>query len=66
LLTDLAAGCEAPQSSVLSSHPTLPDAYAALDAIAERCGRFGLVDVITVLVVDGQWQPTGRPKMQVQ
>jgi hypothetical protein len=30
------------------------------DAIAERCGRFGLVDVITVLVLDGDWQPAER------
>ncbi len=53
------------QATVLSIHATVDDAYARLDAIAEKLQRDGTPsDFLELYVVDAQRQPVTRPGVQ--
>ena len=53
------------QATVTSTHDTVEDAYARLDAIAEKLQRDGAPpDYLELYVVDEQRQPVARPGVQ--
>ncbi len=53
------------QATVQSIHDTVEDAYARLDAIAEKLQRDGAPpDYLELYVVDEQRQPVTRPGAQ--
>ena len=53
------------QATVQSIHDTVDDAYARLDAIAEKLQREGAPpDYLELYVVDEQRQPVTRPGVQ--
>ena len=53
------------QATVQSIHATVDDAYARLDAIAEKLQRDGAPpDYLELYVVDEQRQPVTRPEGQ--
>ena len=53
------------QATVTSIHDTVDDAYAWLDAIAEKLQRDGAPsDYLELYVVDEQRQPVARPGAQ--
>lgn len=53
------------QATVQSIHDTVDDAYAWLDAIAEKLQRDGAPsDYLELYVVDEQRQPVARPGAQ--
>ncbi len=53
------------QATVQSTHDTVYDAYARLDAIAEKLQRDGAPpDYLELYVVDEQRQPVTRPGVQ--
>ena len=53
------------QATVQSIHDTVDDAYAWLDAVAEKLQRDGAPsDYLELYVVDEQRQPVARPGAQ--
>ena len=53
------------QPTIQSIHDTVDDAYARLDAIAEKLQRDGApADYLELYVVDDQRQPVTRPGVQ--
>jgi len=53
------------QATIQSIHDTVDDAYARLDAIAEKLRRDGAPpDYLELYVVDEQRQPVTRPRVQ--